>query len=877
MAIKLLPNKLDRQVALIISAVVIVAISIFANFSYRHMTEDIEHSLQKQGEAISGNIAKIGAPYIFNKDHKSLNTLVQYYIDLPNINKIIIYDSNGKTILQNQKNSLQNNKHSHENDQLHHMVAASTNLPKQNKPFYDAVQLSAWAPVGDEKSQAWVEVNLNEHVISHHRVDHLISNYVFALITTLSIALITLIVLRKPFRYIKQSANYAEHLDNSNRGILPIYENAIELKILGESLNLASRRLSINEQETMEAIETLETQKFAMDQHSIVSITNTLGEITYANNKLCEVSGYSRAELIGSTHAILKSGKHDNEFFSNLWDSITQGKVWQGEVCNLTKCSKEFWTATTIVPFLDNNNQPYQYVAIRNDITALKQTTNELFESEQRLKLSQTFAKMGSWELSLLNNIITFSTNAHKLLGDPKIPLEISIDQHLQLLHPNDKEQVTQALKNCIASGEMYQVEYRVIWPDHSTHWIQNSGNVLHDSENHPIKVLGVSQDITDRKNYETEIETLARFPSENPNPVLRVDYDMRLIYGNPASKDLLSYWEVDNGDMLPGPIIKVALENLANKQSSSIEIKVGKSFYASTIAYVPNTQYLNIYMQDITLRKLAETQVKNYQKHLEDLVDERTADLVNARDDALVAERSMSAFLTNMTHELRTPLHAILSFADFGVKKINKAPEEKLLEYFKKIHHSGNNLLELVNNLLDLSKLRAGKMSYKYYKQDIEPVMEQVISEVIILAQQKDIHIEFKKSSRSTAIEFDKVRLSQVIRNLLSNAIKFSKATSQITISSNYTSEGVEISVIDSGMGIPNEELLSIFESFSQSSLTTTSAGGTGLGLPICKEIIEGGHNGWILASNNESGGATFEFFIPFEQTPTSNFANFN
>lgn len=263
--------------------------------------------------------------------------------------------------------------------------------------------------------------------------------------------------------------------------------------------------------------------------------------------------------------------------------------------------------------------------------------------------------------------------------------------------------------------------------------------------------------------------------------------------------------------------------------------------------------------------RKEAERQLIKYRDHLQDMVDEQTHDLVEARDTALVAERAMSAFLANMSHELRTPLHGILSYANFGINKIETAKKEKIFQYLTEIRDSGTRLLVLLNDLLDLSKLRAGKMTYNFQPADPEDVVYFVVGEFAGMAEEKNIRVDVVKQGAQCAVCMDKDRIAQVIRNILSNAIKFSPEDGGVRIQIRYFPEkAFEMSVSDQGVGIPDDELEFIFQAFSQSSSTRNNAGGTGLGLPICREIIEGGHKGWIKAANHENKGSVFSFYVP-------------
>jgi len=274
--------------------------------------------------------------------------------------------------------------------------------------------------------------------------------------------------------------------------------------------------------------------------------------------------------------------------------------------------------------------------------------------------------------------------------------------------------------------------------------------------------------------------------------------------------------------------------------------------------------------VRDVTERTQARLELEAYRDHLQDMVDERTRDLVVARDDALAGERAMSTFLANMSHELRTPLHGILSFSRFGIMKLNKVPLEKLLQYFTEINDSGNRLLVLLSNLLDLSKLKAGKVVYDFSEHNVGDIIDAVVREYAALKKEKEVDISVNLSNPDLRINCDGDKISQVIRNLLSNALKFSPAGSSISIVCKKQDNGdVLVRVADQGLGVPEDEIDSIFDAFTQSSKTRNKAGGTGLGLAICKGIVEVGHRGQISVENNPEGGASFNFTIAADLAP--------
>jgi two-component system sensor histidine kinase NreB len=215
-------------------------------------------------------------------------------------------------------------------------------------------------------------------------------------------------------------------------------------EVIGQNVNTLLNEMNLQvmdvqfRDDLQQSLKQLADLKFALDESSIVAVTDDLGKILYVNDKFCEISQYTRKELLGKDHRIINSGYHSKDFIRNIWSTILDGKVWRGDIKNRAKNDSFYWVNTTIVPFLDENNKPYQFLAIRNEVTELKRVEEELkLMMKQVLHVQEEERKR-------------FSRELHDGIGQSMFALLIQLDRIISVQENSDLEKLRRTVSTVI-------------------------------------------------------------------------------------------------------------------------------------------------------------------------------------------------------------------------------------------------------------------------------------------------------------------------------------------------------------------------------------------------------------------------------------------
>lgn len=360
----------------------------------------------------------------------------------------------------------------------------------------------------------------------------------------------------------------------------------------------------------------------------------------------------------------------------------------------------------------------------------------------------------------------------------------------------------------------------------------------------------GLLVDITEQKQAERHAEFLAQFPKENPNPVMRVNEEGRIIYANPASTPLQKLWDRQTGQLLPQDLYELVVSVRQAGVPLTHEVRCKDHYYMIVFAPVHPGTDVNLYARDVTAVKIAELEL-------------RATNQVLIEHDQLKSE-----FVSTVTHELRTPLcifHNILSNTLAGVHgPVNK----RLRENLEMAEQEVERLSRIISDFLDVSKIEAGSLQLDRSQCSLNDLIIETCNSLKLLAAAKKIKIQMTLPDTNLFGWVDRDRIIQVLVNLIGNAIKFIPIRGHITVELEEDLEQFTVRIEDDGPGMTPEEMARIFDRFVQAKiLKGPGEHGTGLGLTISRELVKL-HGGRIWVESEVGTGSVFSFSIPKQPT---------
>jgi PAS domain S-box-containing protein len=540
------------------------------------------------------------------------------------------------------------------------------------------------------------------------------------------------------------------------------------------------------------------------------------------------------------------------------------------------------WHLARVVPLKDDAGRVVNWFGTATDIHGVKQVEEALRESEERFRLSARAVDGVVYDLEVQAGTVYRSEGLYCLIGIHPEDAPSRKNWWGERIHPDDLARIESVMAPIFeGSSDRYEFEYRV--RHEKGHWVDvwDRGYLIRDREGQVVRIVGSTADITRRKQIEETLklsEERLRFAIEGAE-LGTWDYDVasgEILWSDPCKRifglppDAKVDYQVFLNVLHPEDRERIhAAVERASAHHEDYDVEMRTLWTDGTVHWVRSIGR-GYYNQDGTAIRMAGvaldiTNRKQAEQERERLLERERA----AREEAEAANRIKDEFLAVLSHELRSPLNPILGWSK--LLRTGKLDATKTDYALETIERNAKLQTQLIEDLLDVSRILQGKLSLNMAPVNLAVKIEAALETVRLAAQAKSIQIQTTLEPTIGHVLGDSTRLQQVMWNLLTNAVKFTPEGGQVRIRLEYSGSQAQITVSDTGIGIPSEFLPHVFEYFRQADSTTTRKfGGLGLGLAIVRRLVEL-HGGTAqAASPGEGQGATFTISLPLMPAPT-------
>ncbi len=510
---------------------------------------------------------------------------------------------------------------------------------------------------------------------------------------------------------------------------------------------------------------------------------------------------------------------------------------------------------------------------IRDQLTALQREQARSKQLQDELELAINASELGTFHWDLPSGAIRWNTRC-KALFWLSADAEINSEVFNAVLHPDDREAVRQAIDACIHDGKPYRVVYRAVSPRGEIRHLLATGRTYYDHSGRALRFDGTTQDVTEQELADDSLRTSeARFrqlADAMPQIVWTARPDGVLDYVNHRWYEYIGQTEAD---VSPADWhLRVHPDDIANAaQVWGASVNSGDPYVTEFRVQRADETYRWFLVRALPIRE-AEGAIVQWYGTCTDIHEPRALHEQNAlllgseraaRAEAERASQIKDEFLATLSHELRTPLNAILGWAN--VLRGDPADTEGVAEGLTIIERNARAQNQIIEDLLDMSRIISGKVRLDVHRMDLAPIVEAAIETVRPAATAKGIRVQTVLDPTARPVSGDPNRLQQVFWNLLSNAIKFTSRGGRVQVILERVHSHLEVSIIDTGKGIEADFLPHVFDRFRQAdSSTTRQYGGLGLGLAIVKQLVEL-HGGTVrVKSGGRDLGTTFIVALP-------------